>query len=198
MDDRGEVVAIDANSRGVERIARMAQRLGLSIVHPQVANVATRQDVPLASTPQASTFHGSRFTVNPSFDCVLVDAPCSGLGTLRQHPEVRWRRTPADIAALAGLQRKLLRAVAPSVRSGGVLVYSTCTLSITENEEVIATFRDEHPDFAIEDPKPFLAASAHALIGDDGALRTFPHHHGLDGFFAVRLKRRGGPGAWVP
>src|SRR5262249_30801236 len=142
MDDRGEVIAIDANSRGVERIARMAQRLGLSIVHAQVADAATLQDGPLGSTPQVSAVQGFRLTADPSFDCVLVDAPCSGLGTLRQHPEVRWRRTPADVAALAGLQRKLLRSVAPSVRSGGVLVYSTCTLSIAENEEVITTFLD--------------------------------------------------------
>ncbi len=169
MDDRGEIVALDTNARGVGRIQRMAQRLGLSAIHAAVAD--------------ALTWAGR------GFDVVLVDAPCSGLGTLRQHPEVRWRRTPADIAGLADLQRQLLRRLSDAVRPGGVLVYATCTLSAEENEGVVAAFVHERPSFAVEDPRPLLPDAARELVGNDLVLRTVPHRHGLDGFFAVRLKR---------
>ncbi|MFI5395858.1 MAG: 16S rRNA (cytosine(967)-C(5))-methyltransferase RsmB [Candidatus Binatia bacterium] len=173
MDDRGELVAIDVSARGIERLARMAQRLGLSILHPAVAD--------------ATTWHPP----DGKFDRVLLDAPCSGLGTLRQHPEIRWRRTPEDIASLVALQRQLLLRAAEWVRPGGVLVYATCTVGTEENDEVIGRFLHERPSFLVDDPRPFLPAPARELVGSDDALRTFPHPHGLDGFFAVRLKARG-------
>jgi len=174
MDDRGAITAIDIHARGVTHIARLAHRLGLASVHPVSAD-ATRWQPPDA---------GQRFA------CVLVDAPCSGLGTLRAHPEVKWRRTANDVARLARLQQQLLAHAAPLVRPGGVLVYATCTLSAAENDEQLATFLATQPQFAIDDPRPLLPESARPLIGSDGVLRTFPHRHGLDGFFAVRLKRR--------
>jgi len=172
MDNRGEIVALDSNARGIERLRRMAQRLRISIIKAQVADSTV---LPLA--------HDSLF------DCVLVDAPCSGLGTLREHPEVKWRRTAADCAMLAVLQLRLLSGTAASVRPGGALVYATCTLTREENDDVVASFLTAHPAFAVDDPTALLPPSAHALIGADGMLRTLPHRHGLDGFFAVRLKR---------
>jgi 16S rRNA (cytosine967-C5)-methyltransferase len=147
----------------------MARRLGLSMVKTEVADA----------------LHATG-----SFDGALVDAPCSGLGTLRQHPEVKWRRTPADITALAAVQQQLLLRVAETVRPGGTLVYATCTLSAPENEGVLATCLRERPAFVVDDPRPLLPEPARELVGNDGILRTFPHRHGLDGFFAVRLKRR--------
>jgi 16S rRNA (cytosine967-C5)-methyltransferase len=170
MDDRGEIMAVDVNARGVERIVRTTQRLGLSIIRAVVADVTTW-------APHQAPF-----------DCALVDAPCSGLGTLREHPEVKWRRTPEDVASLAQLQLRLLRRVAGSVRPGGTLVYSTCTLSAEESEEVVAAFRPSRPEFTLDDPRPLLPAGARDLVGTDGALRTLPHRHGMDGFFAVRFK----------
>ena len=180
MDNRGEIIALDIHAAGVDRIARMGQRLGVSIVQATVADALTWRPA------------------SDGFDCVLVDAPCSGLGTLRQHPEVRWRRTAADITGLARLQAQLLRHVAEYVRFGGTLVYATCTLSAEENDDVLATFLHERPDFSIEDPSLLLPESARPLIGADGILRTFPHHHGLDGFFAARLKRRQTQGIVTP
>ena len=171
MENRGEIVALDPSARGIERVARMSQRLGLSIVRVTVADATEWRPA------------------DGLFDAVLVDAPCSGLGTLRQHPEVRWRRTPDDIAGLSALQQRLMLHLSEVVRPGGTLVYATCTLSADENDDVLASFLQAHADFCIDDPRPLLPDAARALIGADGVLRTFPHRHGLDGFFAVRLKR---------
>jgi 16S rRNA (cytosine967-C5)-methyltransferase len=173
MGNEGEVIAVDMNARGIERVRRMAQRLGLSILHPVVAD-ATTWDPP-----------------EGPFDRILIDAPCSGLGTLRQHPEIKWRRTPEDVASLAGLQRTLLLRSAEWLRPGGVLVYATCTLSADENELAIDDFLGHHPTIAVDDARPFMPPTGRELIDRDGFLRTFPHRHGLDGFFAVRLKARG-------
>jgi len=112
-----------------------------------------------------------------------VDAPCSGLGTLRRHPELRWRRRAEDIARLAALQREILAGAAPFVRPGGVLVYAVCTLAREENEDVVEWFRTRHPAFVLEGP-----ALSPDLVTPTGHLRTLPHRHDLDGFFAVRLR----------
>ena len=173
MGNHGEIVALDANTRGVERLARMSQRLGLSIVRAAVADATEWRPA-----------DGVRF------DALLLDAPCSGLGTLRQHPEVRWRRTPDDIAGLSALQQRLMLHLAEFVRPCGTLVYATCTLSAEENDDVLTRFLHTHPDFRIDDPRPLLPDAARTLIGADGVLRTLPQRHGMDGFFAVRLKRR--------
>jgi 16S rRNA (cytosine967-C5)-methyltransferase len=169
MDDRGEVVALDTRARGADRIRRVSRRLGLASVHAVVADAAS-------------------FAARTGFDCVLVDAPCSGLGTLRQHPEVKWRRTPEAVATLAALQQRLLGHLASLVRPGGVLVYATCTLTTDENDNVLRSFLDARPSFVIDDAHALLPD---AVVGPDGILRTFPHRYGLDGFFAVRLKREG-------
>ncbi|MFN8627915.1 MAG: 16S rRNA (cytosine(967)-C(5))-methyltransferase RsmB [Candidatus Binatia bacterium] len=173
MGNQGHVTAVDTNARGVDRLRRMAHRLGLSILHPAVADAATWEPPEMP------------------FDRILVDAPCSGLGTLRQHPEIKWRRKPEDLTSLAVLQRALLWRSAMWVRPGGIVVYATCTLSSDENEQVVRDFLGQHSTFVIDDARPCVPAAARELVGDDGVLRTFPHRHGMDGFFAVRLKARG-------
>jgi 16S rRNA (cytosine967-C5)-methyltransferase len=120
---------------------------------------------------------------------VLVDAPCSGLGTLSRHPEVRWRRRPEDVPRLAILQRELLDGVAPLVRPGGLLVYAVCTLTHDENEAVVDGLLRAHPRFAIEHAARDGGAPA-ALVTPAGFLRTLPHRDRLDGFFAARLRAR--------
>ncbi len=122
-----------------------------------------------------------------AFDAVLVDAPCSGLGTLRAHPELRWRRGPGDVSRLARLQQALLDAAATLVRPGGRLIYATCTLVREENEDNVSRFLDDHRSWSQIDPRPRLAAAAR-FVGDDLALRTAPDDGGLDGFFAVTLR----------
>jgi 16S rRNA (cytosine967-C5)-methyltransferase len=130
----------------------------------------------------------ARGTFDAAFDAVLVDAPCTGLGTLRRHPEVRWRRRPEDVPRLAALQEEILAGVAPLVRPGGTLVYAVCTLTREENEGVVGRFLAAHPRFAVDDPGARGLAPAGVVSG--GFLHTLPHRHDLDGFFAARLVAR--------
>ncbi|MEO8604489.1 MAG: 16S rRNA (cytosine(967)-C(5))-methyltransferase RsmB [bacterium] len=167
----GRVVALDRAGAGLRNLRREAGRLGFSLSPLQ----ADATQLPLAPSQR--------------FDAVLVDAPCTGLGTLRQHPEIRWRRTPRDVTELASLQRAILSSAAPFVRPGGGLVYATCTIVQAENDAVVDAFLAAHPDFAPEDAAPYLPSAAQTLVDARGALRTFPQRDGLDGFFAMRLKR---------
>jgi 16S rRNA (cytosine967-C5)-methyltransferase len=172
----GRVVAVDS-ARGAER--RIRRTLDLAAVGNVTIVEGAVEDLASASGPEE---HGGHF------DAVLVDAPCSGLGTLRQHPEIRWRRTPADLSDLARRQSRILAAAAGRVRPGGRLVYSTCTLTQVENDDVVDAFLAANPDFA-EDGTEVDACVA-PLCDERGRLRTFPHRDDLDGFFAARLRRR--------
>lgn len=126
-----------------------------------------------------------------SFDRVLVDAPCSGLGVLRRNPEIRWSRQAADIKQLAALQLKILFNVAPLVRPGGTLLYSVCTFSRAETRGVITDFLQNHREFVPEPFGPGLPEHWQDLFDTQGALRTFPHrHHGMDAFYAQRMRRK--------
>jgi len=118
-----------------------------------------------------------------SFDRVLLDAPCSGTGTLRHNPEIRWRLKASDIIELAREQREMLAAAAAMVRPGGVLVYSTCSLETEEGEDVVSEFRQAHPAF---DP---LIRDAPQTLVKTSALRTWPHRDDVDGFFVMAFRR---------
>lgn len=120
-----------------------------------------------------------------SFDRVLLDAPCSGTGTLRHNPEIRWRLQASDIEELALKQKKILANAAAMVRPGGHLVYSTCSFEPEENEEVISDFLDGQSDFEMA-PAGGLAG----LCNKTGAIRTWPHQDDIDGFFVVTFDRR--------
>src|SRR5262249_55129091 len=144
--------AADRSQQKLDLAVDTARRLGLKNIRPIRADLTQ----PLEGT----------------YDRVLLDAPCSGLGVLRRHPEAKWR--PAAIPELAALQARLLDAVAPRVRPGGVLVYSVCTFTDEEGPAQVARFLASHEGFA----------------QDGDALRTWPHRHGADAFFAARLLRR--------
>ena len=169
MGDTGLVMALDPRLGGARRIAREAARLGTAAVRIIIGDA---RRPPIAAP----------------VDAILVDAPCTGLGTLRRHPELRWRRGPQDSARLAELQRQILEGVAPLVRPGGVLAYAVCTLSRMENEAVVEAFLAREPRFELEPAAAFVPA---ALVDRSGYLRTLPHRHGLDGFFAARLRAHG-------
>lgn len=121
-------------------------------------------------------------------DAVLVDAPCTGTGTWRRHPDARWRLKASDLAVMAATQRNILGASATIVRPGGLLVYSTCSLEPEENDDQVAAFLGTHPDFELEAPPP---GDVPESVLDQGMLRVLPHVHGCDGAFAARLRRRG-------
>jgi 16S rRNA (cytosine967-C5)-methyltransferase len=120
-----------------------------------------------------------------SFDRVLVDAPCSGTGTLRRNPEIRWRISNADILEMAERQKAILSNSARVLRPGGSLVYSTCSVEPEENEEVVASFLKNHPDFR---QGPVIHPKSSESV--EGALRTWPHKDGSDGFFVALLVRQ--------
>jgi 16S rRNA (cytosine967-C5)-methyltransferase len=121
-----------------------------------------------------------------SFDSVLVDAPCSGTGTLRRNPEIRWRISPADIEDLSGRQRQLLANAARVVKPKGRLVYSTCSVEPDENEAVVQAFLENNQSFERSE----LALDS-SLITSASAARTWPHREGTDGFFICAFERKG-------
>lgn len=121
-----------------------------------------------------------------SFDRVLVDAPCSGTGTLRHNPEIRWRLQTQDIDQLAAKQMRILKEAAVTVQSGGVLLYSTCSVEVDENESVARAFLDSHPNF---EPQKF-DVSPNLMTADRTFVRTWPHHQQTDGFFAAAFRRK--------
>jgi 16S rRNA (cytosine967-C5)-methyltransferase len=129
--------------------------------------------------------HGPGGPPGPIVDRALVDAPCSELGALRRGPDLRWRIDPASFAALPALQRSILADAAAHVRPGGRLVYATCTFRREEDEEVALAFERDHPGFARQRPQ-----TEASTVTPEGFLRTWPHRHGTDGFFAAVWKRR--------
>ncbi len=170
MANQGEVVAVELHQARAEVLAESAERLAARIVRPLVADAT--QPLP--------------FAPGTAFDAVLVDAPCSGTGTLRRNPEIKWRLREADLAACARTQSALLAEASRWLRPGGRLVYSTCSLERVENEEVVEAFLASHPDF-----EPVNAPQRFRVEG--GGFRTFPHRHGCDGFFGVEMRARRTP-----
>jgi 16S rRNA (cytosine967-C5)-methyltransferase len=120
------------------------------------------------------------------FNVVLLDAPCSGLGTLRRDPDIRWRRSESDLPALAEAQRLMLERAANVVEEGGRLIYSTCSGEPEENEEVVSRFLHDHRDFRPADAAE-LPPAIHPFLTTLGHMRTLPFRHGLEAFFAAML-----------
>ena len=171
MAGEGVVIASDVRPR---RIRTLAQTVAIS----------GARNVRVLQIPQSGSLP---FT--PVFNRILVDAPCSGLGTIRRDPDIRWRRQEDDLPALAARQLELLRRAADVLAAGGRLVYATCSSEPEENEAVVERFLDEHPAFTLLD----LRRSSPILdpfIDDRGMMRTLPFAHGLEAFFAAALVRR--------
>jgi 16S rRNA (cytosine967-C5)-methyltransferase len=152
-----------------------------------IVRLARRADSAAAGAVGIVVADGRRPPFRP-VDVVLLDAPCTGTGTLRRHPDGRWRVGPDDLAALASLQRMLLDAAVGAVAPGGLLAYSTCSLEPEENEEQVESFLERHREFEIERGQPPAGGTA-GVVQTDGALRVLPHVHGWDGAYAVRLRR---------
>jgi 16S rRNA (cytosine967-C5)-methyltransferase len=146
-----------------------------------------RQNVARLDAPNILPFVGD--ALHPPLrevDAVLVDVPCTGTGTFRRHPDARWRLKASDFAVLPSLQRAILRAAASIVRPGGLLVYSTCSLELEENDEQVTTFLAEHPDWTLDAPPAGVVPDT---VLDEGLLRVLPQDHGTDGAFAARFRR---------
>jgi 16S rRNA (cytosine967-C5)-methyltransferase len=169
MGDEGTIWAGDKTPSRLKKVDENAQRLQLTSIQ----------------TLAGDSRQLSQFKIAADF--VLLDAPCSGLGTLHRRADARWRQTPANIQALCQLQRELLAAVSTYVKPGGVLVYATCTLHPEENEGAIADFLSCHPDWKIAPPPQGHPAAPFAT--PEGWVKVWPHRHYMDGFFMVRLFR---------
>lgn len=166
--DLATVIASDLYEHRLRTVASAAKTQGLSSIH--CVTLDALQPLPFE---------------DESFDRVLVDAPCSGTGTLRRNPEIRWRISPADILELSGRQQQLLSNAARTVKSGGLLVYSTCSVEPEENEVVRQSFLENHDGF--ESVRLPLDSTATRL----DFVRTWPHREGADGFFICAFSRKG-------
>ncbi len=171
MADQGEVLATDLNARRIRRIHESAERLGFTSIRTMTGD---------ALAP--GYLHGMLF------DRVLLDAPCSGLGVIRRNPEAKWRLTPAELTRCATRQNQLLQVAASRLKTGGVLVYATCSTAVEEGESVVQDFLSRHPEFMVEDGMQCFPSQP-ALFTAAGYMRTWPHRYGCDGFFAARLRR---------
>jgi 16S rRNA (cytosine967-C5)-methyltransferase len=166
MGDEGKIWACDQTASRLRKLKENAQRLHLQSIHTCIGDSR--------NLPQFSQ----------TADCVLLDAPCSGLGTMHRHADARWRQTPNSVRELYQLQKQLLSHNATFVKAGGVLVYATCTLHPEENEQVISEFLAVNPHWQIE-PHPFELFN-HTT---PGWLKVWPHQRDMDGFFMVRLRK---------
>ncbi len=173
VGEGGFVLAVDRHRRRLGLVARDARRLGLGWLETRELDVRQSPEAMGALRP---------------FDRVLVDAPCTGLGTLRRNPDARWRIRPADSGQLAEIQKSLLVNAASAVSPGGSLVYSTCTLFPEENEEVVETFLSRTANFRLV-TRSEVPAAVRTAVGSDGFMRCLPHVHDTDGFFAARFER---------
>ena len=167
MRDEGLIVATDVRGRRVDLLRRTIESAGARCARVVQADVS------------------GVLPFSTRFDCVLLDAPCSGLGTLRRDPDIRWRRSPDDFARFAALQTRMLGRAAEVTAPGGRLVYATCSSEPDENEAVVAQFLTEHPEF--ESAPDRLPAELARFTTADGHFRTFPFRDGLEAFFAAML-----------
>lgn len=181
MRNSGRLYAFDTSAHRLDAIKPRLARSGLSNVHPvAIAHERDERIKRLAG----------------KIDRVLVDAPCSGLGTLRRSPDLKWRQTPETVATQAELQRRILASAARLVKPGGRLVYATCSLLLQENEDVAEAFTRDQADFEVLPARELLESvqvgQADSLVSGEAGrfLRLWPHRHATDGFFAAIWRKR--------
>lgn len=175
--DRAKIIAFELYPWRIERLRDNFKRLGLKMPECHEGDVVE-----------------GLYKLNPRpFDRILIDAPCTGTGVIRKHPDIKWLRTEKDLIEIPKLQLRLLEGVAPYLKKGGILVYATCSLEPEENERVVEEFLKRNPTFRLQKLKPYLekicGERASELLEAEYYLKTYPHKHNLDGFFAVRLER---------
>lgn len=167
MKNTGEIVAIDKFESRLKILEKNLTRLKVTNVVTKITDAADFED-------------------EEGFDRVLIDAPCSGLGTLTKKPDLKWKRDLGDIRKIVNIQYELLKKGASLVKQNGFIVYSTCTIEPEENFELIKKFLSENPNFALVDAGELLPK---AVVDENGCVATLPHVHGIDGAFAAKLVR---------
>ncbi len=172
MENRGEIYALDLSKGRLDLIEEMCQRLGIKIVKTTKGDAVKSLPIPQGV----------------KFDRILADVPCSGFGTLRKNPDLKWRGREKDIKRLSELQFSILSNLSIYVKEGGVLIYGTCTVFHEENEDVVETFLGGHPEFEIDRIDKVLPEKWRSLI-QNGYFKTFPPKNEMDGFFVARLRK---------
>jgi 16S rRNA (cytosine967-C5)-methyltransferase len=170
MENRGEICALDLSKPKLALITESCRRLGIRIVKTIRGNAA--KPLPISQ--------------GLKYDRILADVPCSGFGTLRRNPDLKWRRGEKDIKRLSELQLSILSNTSAYLRKGGVLVYSTCTVFREENEDVVEKFLEGHPEFELDQMDKFLLEKFQSFI-QNGYFKTFPPRDEMDGFFVARM-----------
>jgi 16S rRNA (cytosine967-C5)-methyltransferase len=174
MQNTGTIYALDRLANRLKKVAQNTARLGITNV--QTIETDCREFTSqLAQLPKQTC------------DRILLDVPCSGLGTLHRHADARWRQTPQEPFKLAQTQTEILNESVHWLKEDGVIVYSTCTLHPAENEQVINQFLETHPNWQIAPPDPHNPA--HHFVSDRGWIKVLPHQHDMDGFFMVKLQK---------
>ncbi|MEA2310082.1 MAG: rRNA (cytosine967-C5)-methyltransferase [Solirubrobacteraceae bacterium] len=168
MEDQGAIVAVERHTGRARALERTAQRMGAGCVEVRTGDASARHEA-------------------AAYDRVLVDPPCSDLGTLASRPDARWRKAESLPGELARVQAAILRAGADALKPGGTLVYSTCTISPEENEGVVEAFLAERADFRADDLRSEWPVWQHP--GVPAYVQTLPHRDATDGFFIARLRR---------
>ena len=168
MENQGRIISIDYNLRRLKSWEGLMGKLGVTIAKPIHGD---------ASSPDVLTHIDA--------DVVVIDPPCTGSGTFHKEPSGKWRLTPRSVDRMASLQRRIIENMSGYVRPGGVLVYSTCSVTLDENEGVVNWFLERNPDFEIVDAEPHIGSPG--LDGLDKAQRMYPHVHDCNGFFIAKL-----------
>ena len=179
MHNEGEIVSMDRSARRLKTLRENMEGLGITCIRPKVGTWTENVKFPLSLSSM----------LEEGFDGILVDAPCSGLGVLRRHPEAKWQKTCQQLFKHQRIQGEILHRVSTYLRPGGVLVYSACSTEPEETLHVISRFCQDHPEFQHESARPFLPPGSEDLIKSDGNLITLGSIHNMDGFFAARLRR---------
>ncbi|PAD70263.1 16S rRNA (cytosine(967)-C(5))-methyltransferase [Bacillus sp. 7586-K] len=175
MQGSGIVHSLDLHEHKVKLIKQQADRLGLNNIQAEALDSRKARE---------------RFQPE-SFDRILVDAPCSGFGVLRRKPDIKYTKTREDIERLAKLQLEILQEVAPLLKKGGVLVYSTCTIDKEENSDVVEAFLANHQEFSrVESVNAYLPEKIRPYI-NKGEVQILPHYFGTDGFYIASLRKKG-------
>lgn len=185
MGDRGTIYAIDRKGSRLDVLRDNCRRLGIRSVVPIAGDVRQTSEwykaIDRGQYPREAS---------PCFDRILVDAPCSGMGVLRRHPESKWRKDNSGFARHQKLQTDILASVASCLRPGGVLIYSTCSTEMEETEEVVTHFCESHSEWTRESVGPWLPTGALPFVTINGALSTMSNECGMDGFYAARLRKK--------
>jgi len=172
MNNSGHITAADIHNGRLKSLCQAMTRQGIILVKTW-------------SCDMSSSFPGSH---DSTFDRVLIDAPCSGLGVIRRNPDAKWKKRPSSFSQLATQQMNILDSVSPLVKSGGILVYCVCSMEPEEGDDVLKGFLKTHDDFVIDGTSSF-SVCLEVFCDQPGIFRSLPHKHDMDGFFAVRLRR---------